>query len=103
MLDRIADNTLSGKLAKTVFESLWAKEGTTDEIIAQKGLTQITDEAAIEKIIDNVLASNEEQVVQYKAGKDKVFGFLIGQIMKETKGKANPQQVNDLLKKKLAL
>lgn len=102
LLNRIQDNTLSGKLAKTVFESLWLGEGTTDEIISQKGLTQITDTSAIEKIIDNVLASNNEQVEQYRAGKDKVFGFLVGQIMKETKGKANPQQVNDLLKKKLS-
>lgn len=101
LLNRIADNTISGKLAKTVFESLWQGEGSVDEIIAQKGLTQITDTSAIEKIIDAVLAANSEQVEQYHAGKDKVFGFLVGQIMKETKGKANPQQVNDLLRKKL--
>lgn len=102
LVSRIDDNTISGKIAKTVFESLWHKEGTTDEIIAQKGLTQITDLSAIEKIIDDVLANNAEQVEQYRAGKDKVFGFIVGQIMKETKGKANPQQVNDLLRKKLA-
>ncbi|MBA2655274.1 MAG: Asp-tRNA(Asn)/Glu-tRNA(Gln) amidotransferase subunit GatB [Gammaproteobacteria bacterium] len=101
LLNRMADDTISGKLAKTVFESLWQKEGTPDEIIAKKGLTQITDASAIEKIIDDILASNSEQVEQYRAGKDKVFGFLVGQIMKETKGKANPAQVNDLLKKKL--
>lgn len=101
MLNRIADNTISGKLAKTVFESLWQGEGDTDEIIAKKGLTQITDTNAIEQIISNVLTANKDQVEQYFAGKDKVFGFLVGQIMKETKGKANPQQVNELLKKKL--
>lgn len=103
MLNRIADNTISGKLAKIVFESLWRGEGDTDQIIAQKGLTQITNTSEIEKIIDNVLAANSEQVAQYYAGKDKVFGYLVGQIMKETKGKANPQQVNELLKNKLAL
>lgn len=102
MLNRITDNTISGKLAKTVFESLWLREGTVDEIISSKGLTQITDTSAIEKIIDDILAANQEQVTQYRQGKDKVFGFFIGQIMKETKGKANPQQVNDLLKKKLS-
>lgn len=102
LLTRIADNTISGKIAKTVFESMWRKEGSVDQIIASKGLTQITDLSAIEKIIEDVLAKNSEQVEQYRAGKDKVFGFLIGQIMKETKGKANPQQVNDLLKEKLA-
>lgn len=102
LLTRIADNTISGKIAKTVFESLWQKQGTTDEIIAKQGLTQITDLSAIEAIIDDILAKNPEQVEQYRAGKDKVFGFLVGQIMKETKGKANPQQVNDLLRKKLS-
>jgi aspartyl-tRNA(Asn)/glutamyl-tRNA(Gln) amidotransferase subunit B len=102
LLNRIADNTISGKIAKAVFESLWLGEGTTDDIIANKGLKQITDSSAIEQIIQDVLAANPEQVEQYKAGKDKVFGFFVGQIMKETKGKANPQQVNDLLKKKLS-
>jgi aspartyl-tRNA(Asn)/glutamyl-tRNA(Gln) amidotransferase subunit B len=101
LLNRIADNTISGKIAKTVFEALWLKRGTTDEIIAQQGLIQITDVSAIENIIENVLAVNKEQVEQYHAGKEKVFGYLVGQIMKETKGKANPQQVNDLLKAKL--
>ncbi len=102
LVSRIADNTISGKIAKTVFESLWQKEGTTDQIIANKGLTQITDLAAIEQIIEEVLAKNSDQVEQYRAGKDKVFGFLVGQIMKETKGKANPAQVNELLREKLA-
>ncbi len=102
LLNRINDDTISGKLAKVVFESLWEKEGSTDEIINNKGLTQITDTSEIEKMIDQVLARNSEQVMQYRAGKDKVFGFLVGQVMKETKGKANPGQVNELLRKKLA-
>ncbi len=101
LLNRITDNTISGKIAKIVFESLWQKEGNVDEIIAKKGLIQITDTTEIERIIDNVLSANPQQVTQYRAGKDKVFGFLVGQIMKETKGKANPNQVNELLKKKL--
>lgn len=102
LLQRILDNTISGKIAKTVFEAMWAKEGSADEIIEQKGLKQITDFSAIEKAIDEVLANNAEQVEQYRAGKDKVLGFLVGQIMKLTKGKANPAQVNELLKKKLS-
>ena len=102
LLNRINDDTISGKFAKVVFESLWEKEGSTDEIINNKGLTQITDTSEIEKMIDQVLARNSEQVMQYRAGKDKVFGFLVGQVMKETKGKANPGQVNELLRKKLA-
>jgi aspartyl-tRNA(Asn)/glutamyl-tRNA(Gln) amidotransferase subunit B len=102
LLDRITDDTISGKIAKTVFDALWQQEGDVDEIIAKKGLTQITDTSSIEKIIDDVLAANSDQVIQYRDGKEKVFGFLVGQIMKETKGKANPQQVNELLKKKLA-
>jgi aspartyl-tRNA(Asn)/glutamyl-tRNA(Gln) amidotransferase subunit B len=101
LLNRIADHTISGKLAKTIFESLWQGEGSTDEIIAKKGLTQITDTTALESIIDSVLALHAEQVEQYRAGKDKVFGFLVGEVMKQTKGKANPQYVNTLLKKKL--
>jgi aspartyl-tRNA(Asn)/glutamyl-tRNA(Gln) amidotransferase subunit B len=103
MLNRIVDKTLSGNLAKTVFESLWEKEGTTDDIISQKGLAQMIDLKAIEKIIDDVLAENEEQVRHYHSGKDKLFGFFVGQIMRKTKGKSNPTQVNDLLKKKLEL
>lgn len=102
LLNRITDNTISGKIAKTVFEAMWQSENDADEIIAKQGLTQITDTNAIEQIIEQILQANPEQVAQYRAGKDKVFGFFIGQIMKETKGKANPQQVNDLLKKKLS-
>lgn len=101
MLLRILDNTISGKIAKTVFEALWAQEGDVDSIIEKRGLKQVTDMGAIEKAIDDILAQNAAQVEQYKQGKEQVFGFLVGQIMKATKGKANPAQVNELLKKKL--
>ncbi|MGD9592273.1 MAG: Asp-tRNA(Asn)/Glu-tRNA(Gln) amidotransferase subunit GatB [Candidatus Berkiella sp.] len=102
LIARILDNTISGKIAKTVFESMFNKEGSADEIIEKQGLKQVTDFGAIEKAIDEVLAQNADQVAEYRAGKDKVFGFLVGQIMKATKGKANPAQVNELLKKKLS-
>jgi aspartyl-tRNA(Asn)/glutamyl-tRNA(Gln) amidotransferase subunit B len=85
-----------------VFEAMVAGEGSADEIIASKGLRQVTDTGAIEKIIEAVLAANPTQVEQYRAGSEKVFGFLVGQVMKESKGKANPGQVNDILKSKLA-
>ena len=101
LLNRIADNTISGKIAKTVFEAMWAGEGEADQIIASQGLTQITDNSAIETIIDDILAKNPTQLEQYRAGAEKLFGFFVGQVMKATEGKANPQQVNDLLKKKL--
>jgi aspartyl-tRNA(Asn)/glutamyl-tRNA(Gln) amidotransferase subunit B len=101
MLQRIVDNTISGKIAKTVFEGLWSQQGSADEIIEKQGLKQVTDLGAIEKAIDEVLAQNAEQVEQYRQGKQQVFGFLVGQIMKVTKGKANPAQVNEILKKKL--
>jgi aspartyl-tRNA(Asn)/glutamyl-tRNA(Gln) amidotransferase subunit B len=98
---RIADATISGKLAKQVFESLWESSETADAIIEKQGLKQITDSGAIEGIIDQIIASNPEQLAQYRAGKDKLFGFFVGQAMKATQGKANPQQLNDLLKRKL--
>jgi aspartyl-tRNA(Asn)/glutamyl-tRNA(Gln) amidotransferase subunit B len=101
MLDRIKDNTISGKIAKEVFEAMWAGEGTADEIIEAKGLKQITDSSAIEAIVDKVIEANPGQVAEYKAGKDKLIGFFVGQVMKETGGKANPGQVNAILKKKL--
>ncbi len=103
LLARIQDQTISGKIAKDVFEAVWAGEGSVDDIIDKKGLKQITDTGAIEKIIDEVLANNNTQVEQYKNGQEKVFGFFVGQVMKASKGKANPGQVNELLKKKLAL
>ncbi|MFQ5468777.1 MAG: Asp-tRNA(Asn)/Glu-tRNA(Gln) amidotransferase subunit GatB [Gammaproteobacteria bacterium] len=102
MVKRISDNTISGKIAKQVFELMWAGEGDADAIIENKALKQVTDTGAIEKIIDDVITSNPEQLEQYRAGKDKLFGFFVGQVMKATQGKANPAQVNELLKKKLS-
>ncbi len=102
LLKRIVDHTISGKIAKEVFAALWDGEGDADDIIEQRGLRQITDSAAIEKIIDEVIAANPGQLEQFRGGKDKLFGFFVGQVMKATQGKANPGQVNQLLKKKLA-
>ena len=102
LVQRIADNTISGKIAKEVLEAMWAGEGDADAVIAKKGLKQITDTGAIEKAIDEVIAKNTAQLEQYRAGKEALFGFFVGQVMKATRGKANPQQVNELLKKKLA-
>ncbi len=102
LLMRINDNTLSGKLAKEVFEVMWSEGKTADDVIETKGLKQITDTGAIEKIIDEVIAANPKQLADYRSGKDKLFGFFVGQVMKLTAGKANPAQVNDLLKAKLA-
>jgi len=101
MLKRIIDNTISGKLAKDVFEAMWAGEGDADVIIEKKGLKQITDTGAIERVIDEVIAENPAQLEQYRAGKEALLGFFVGQIMKKTQGKANPGQVNQLLKEKL--
>ena len=101
MIHRIIDNTISGKIAKQVFEAMWQGEGDADTIIEAKGLKQVTDVAAIEKIVDEIIANNPKQVEQYRGGKDKLFGFFVGQVMKVTKGKANPAQVNELLKQKL--
>jgi aspartyl-tRNA(Asn)/glutamyl-tRNA(Gln) amidotransferase subunit B len=102
LVQRIADNTISNNIAKKVFEALWNGEGASaDEVIEKQGLKQITDSGAIEKIIDEVLAANQKSVEEFRAGKEKAFNALVGQAMKATKGKANPQQVNDLLKKKL--
>jgi len=102
MLGRIADNTISGKIAKDVFEAMWAEDKDADAIIESKGLKQITDTGAIEKAIDDVMAKNPGQLADYRSGKDKLFGFFVGQVMKATAGKANPAQLNELLKKKLA-
>ncbi|MDG4559941.1 MAG: Asp-tRNA(Asn)/Glu-tRNA(Gln) amidotransferase subunit GatB [Candidatus Competibacter sp.] len=101
LLRRIQDRTISGKIAKEVFEAIWAGEGDADAVIEKRGLRQITDTSAIEKVIDDVIAANPDQLAQYRAGKDKLFGFFVGQVMKLSKGKANPQQVNDLLIEKL--
>ncbi|MFV2032162.1 MAG: Asp-tRNA(Asn)/Glu-tRNA(Gln) amidotransferase subunit GatB [Gammaproteobacteria bacterium] len=101
LLQRIADNTISGKIAKEVFEAMWQGEGTADAIIEKRGLKQITDSSAIENLIDEVIANNPDQVAQFRAGKEKVLGFFVGQIMKQSKGKANPEQVNQMLRNKL--
>ncbi|MGH8363413.1 MAG: Asp-tRNA(Asn)/Glu-tRNA(Gln) amidotransferase subunit GatB, partial [Gammaproteobacteria bacterium] len=102
LIKRVLDNTVSGKLAKEVFEAMWAGEGDADAVITRRGLTQITDSSAIEIVIDQVMAANPEQLAAYRAGKDKLFAFFVGQVMQASKGKANPQQVNALLKRKLA-
>jgi len=105
MIARIKDNTISGKIAKTVFEAMAAGEGDADQIIEQRGLKQVTDTGAIDAMLDEVLAANAEQLEQYRAADEnkrgKMFGFFVGQAMKASKGKANPQQVNELLRSKL--
>ena len=101
MIKRISDSTISGKIAKKVFEAMWNGEGDADTVIEAQGLKQMSDSGAIEKIIDEIIANNPAQVEQYLSGKDKVFGFFVGQVMKQTQGKANPGQVNQLLKSKL--
>lgn len=105
MIKRIKDNTISSKIAKQVFEAMRNGEGTADEIIESKGLKQVTDSGAIEKLVDDVIAANPDQVKQYQAApkekQGKLIGFFVGQIMKQSKGKANPQQVNELLQEKL--
>ena len=101
MLVRIRDNTISGKIGKQVFEILWDSDADADSIIDQQGLRQITDSGAIEQLVDEVLAASPGQIEQYRAGKTKMLGYFVGQIMKASQGKANPQQINELLKKKL--
>jgi aspartyl-tRNA(Asn)/glutamyl-tRNA(Gln) amidotransferase subunit B len=102
LLARIADDTISGKIAKEVFEAMWTEGRGADEIIDAKGLRQITDTSAIEKAIDEAMAKNPSQLADYRAGKDKLFGFFVGQVMKATGGKANPAQLNEILKRKLS-
>ena len=103
VLLRIQDNTISGKIAKQVFEAIWNGEGAdADAVIESKGLKQVTDIGAIEAMIDEVIAANPEQLQQYRDGKEQLFGFFVGQVMKASKGKANPAQVNEILKQKLA-
>jgi aspartyl-tRNA(Asn)/glutamyl-tRNA(Gln) amidotransferase subunit B len=101
LLKRIVDETISGKIAKEVFESMWSEGKAADAIIEAKGLRQITDSSAIEGVIDSVIAANPKQLADYRSGKDKLFGFFVGQVMKATGGKANPAQLNELLKIKL--
>ena len=99
LLRRIEDGTLSGKLAKQVFEAMWSGKGSADEVIEQQGLRQITDTSAIEGIIRGILEKHPKQLEQYRGGQEKLLGFFVGQVMKATQGKANPAQVNELLKK----
>lgn len=102
LLARIADNTISGNIAKQVFEALWQGTDTTDEIIEAQGLKQITDTGAIEAIITEIIAANAKQVEQYRGGNEKMFGFFVGQVMKAMQGKANPAEVNKILNAKLS-
>jgi aspartyl-tRNA(Asn)/glutamyl-tRNA(Gln) amidotransferase subunit B len=101
LLARIQDGTLSGKLAKQVFEAMWSEGGEADAIIEARGLKQMSDSGEIERIIDEVMAANARSVEEFRSGKEKAFNALVGQVMKASKGKANPAQVNDLLRKKL--
>ena len=101
LLRRVADSTISGKIAKQVFEAMWQGEGSADEIIDARGLKQITDSSAIEGLIDKVISENPDQVEQFRAGKKKVLGFFVGQVMKRSEGQANPGQVNQMLRAKL--
>ena len=106
LLDKIAAGTISGKIAKEVFDALWqdgsSREGLVDEIIEKRGLVQISDSGAIDKLVAEVIAANPTQAEQFRAGKQQVLGFLVGQVMKASRGKANPQQVNEALRKQLA-
>jgi aspartyl-tRNA(Asn)/glutamyl-tRNA(Gln) amidotransferase subunit B len=102
LLKRISDQTISGKLAKEVFEAMWSGGADADAVIAERGLRQITDSAAIERAIDEVMQKSPGQLAEYRAGKDKLFGFFVGQVMKATGGKANPAQLNELLRRKLS-
>ncbi|MGB5689476.1 MAG: Asp-tRNA(Asn)/Glu-tRNA(Gln) amidotransferase subunit GatB [Woeseiaceae bacterium] len=102
LLTRIHDDTISGKIAKQVFEAMWDGEGSADEVIDARGLKQITDTSAIEAVVEKVIAENPGQVAEYRGGKDKLIGFFVGQVMKETRGQANPGQVNQILKAKLS-
>lgn len=101
LIARISDKTISGKIAKTIFEHLWNSDEDADSIIEKQGLKQVTDSSAIEALVDKIIADNPSQTADYRAGKDKLFGFFVGQVMKLSQGKANPEQVNEILKKKL--
>jgi aspartyl-tRNA(Asn)/glutamyl-tRNA(Gln) amidotransferase subunit B len=101
LVNRIGDDTISGKIAKDVFKAMWDGEGSADEIIEAKGLKQMTDTGAIEAIVDEIIASNAPQVAQFKSGNEKILGFFVGQAMKATQGKANPKLLNEMLRTKL--
>jgi len=102
ILIRIDDNTISGKIAKTIFEEIWQSGKTADQVIEEKGLKQVSDSGAIEAIVDAVIAANPGPVAEYQAGKEKLMGFFVGQVMKASQGKVNPGMANQLLKKKLS-
>lgn len=102
MIQRIVDGTITGKIAKEIFEAMWAGEGDADNIIERRGLRQLNDDTALAALIDKVMADNPVQVTQYRAGKDKLMGFFVGQVMKASSGKANPAQLNELLRRKLS-
>ena len=102
IVKRIEDNTISGKAAKEVLDFVMKSDDSVDEVIEKLGLKQVSDDGAIESMVDAILLSNEDKVEQYKAGKDKLFGFFVGQVMKQSKGSANPAKVNEILKKKLS-
>ena len=101
LLSRIEDSTISGKIAKEIFEEMWNSKKSPDEIIEEKGLKQVTDSSEIKKVINQVLEQNQSHLEQYKSGKEKLFGFFVGQVMKVSRGKANPEQVNKLLEERL--
>jgi aspartyl-tRNA(Asn)/glutamyl-tRNA(Gln) amidotransferase subunit B len=101
MLSMIKEGTISGKIAKDVFEEMYRTGGHPVDIVKEKGWIQIQDEGEIEQAIERAMAANPKQVEDYRKGKDKIFGFFVGEVMKQTKGKANPKLVNELLKKKL--
>jgi len=101
LISRIEDGTISGKIAKEIFEKMWSTGKEVDAIIKDEGLEQVTDDEEIESMIDQVIKNNPEQLEQYRSGKDRLFGFFVGQVMQASQGKANPKQVNDILKTKL--
>lgn len=102
LIARIIDKTISGKIAKTIFDILWNTQEDVDSIIEKQGLKQVTDSSAIEALVDKIMNENQGQVAEYRSGKDKLFGFFVGQVMKASQGKANPDQVNEILKRKLS-
>jgi len=103
LVDRVLDQTLSNKMAKLVFDAMWLGEGDADQIIAAKGLKQISDSGELARVIDEILAAQPQLVADFKSGKEKAFNALVGQVMRATRGSANPQQVNDILRSKLAV
>jgi aspartyl-tRNA(Asn)/glutamyl-tRNA(Gln) amidotransferase subunit B len=102
LVRRIKDGTISGKIAKDVFEAMWNGEGDADRIIEVRGLRQVTDAGLIERLVDEVLTAHAEQAEKFRQGKEKVLAFLVGQVMQKSQGKANPQQVNELIRRKLS-